>query len=80
MYPALTSQMILLMLNSSVCSAIAATELTAVAGDIQSRTFRSFEVYSVVTAMYFVLSVFFWSMFAAVHAMLFKARSRGAVK
>ncbi|KQY72479.1 ABC transporter permease [Ensifer sp. Root142] len=79
-YPALTSQMILLMLNSSVCSAIAATELTAVAGDIQSRTFRSFEVYSVVTAMYFVLSVFFWSMFAAVHAMLFKARSRGAVK
>jgi polar amino acid transport system permease protein len=79
-YPALTGQMILLMLNSSICSAIAATELTAIAGDIQSRTFRSFEVYSVVTAMYFALSVFFWAVFAAVQALLFKTSSRGAVK
>lgn len=79
-YPALTSQMILLMLNSSICSAIAATELTAIAGDIQSRTFRSFEVYSVVTAMYFALSVLFWGLFAGMHALLFKASSRGAVK
>ncbi|THK34107.1 amino acid ABC transporter permease [Ensifer sp. MPMI2T] len=79
-YPALTSQMILLMLNSSICSAIAATELTAVAGDIQSRTFRSFEVYSVVTAMYFGLSIFFWCVFAAVNSMLFKAGPRGAAR
>jgi ABC-type Fe3+ transport system permease subunit len=62
-YPSLTSQFILLMLNSSVCSAIAASELTAVAGDIQSRTFRSFEVYFVVTCMYFGLSVLFWGAF-----------------
>jgi len=54
-YPSLTSQFILLMLSSSVCSAIAASELTAVAGDIQSRTFRSFEVYFVVTCIYFGL-------------------------
>ncbi len=79
-YPALTSQMILLMLNSSICSAIAATELTAIAGDIQSRTFRSFEVYSVVTAMYFAMSVLFWGLFAGMHALLFKASLRGAVK
>jgi polar amino acid transport system permease protein len=65
-YPSLTSQFILLMLNSSVCSAIAATELTAVAGDIQSRTFRSFEVYFVVTCLYFVMSVFFWTVFATI--------------
>src|SRR6185437_8427131 len=62
-YPALTSQFILLMLNSSVCSAIAANELTAAANDIQSRNFRSFEVYFVVTCMYFVMSLIFWGIF-----------------
>jgi polar amino acid transport system permease protein len=62
-YPSLTSQFILLMLYSSVCSTIAATELTGAAGDIQSRTFRSFEVYFVVTAMYFAMSMIFWSIF-----------------
>jgi polar amino acid transport system permease protein len=65
-YPSLTSQFILLLLNSSVCSAIAATELTAAAGDIQSRTFRSFEVYFVITCIYFAMSVFFWSVFGAI--------------
>lgn len=65
-YPSLTSQFILLMLNSSVCSAIAASELTAAAGDIQSRTFRSFEVYFIVTCMYFAMSVLFWGVFAAI--------------
>jgi polar amino acid transport system permease protein len=65
-YPSLTSQFILLMLNSSVCSAIAATELTAVAGEIQSRTFRSFEVYFTVTCMYLGMSIFFWTVFAAI--------------
>jgi polar amino acid transport system permease protein len=62
-YPSLTSQFILLMLNSSVCSTIAASELTAAAGDIQSRNFRSFEVYFVVTCMYFVMSLIFWGIF-----------------
>jgi len=65
-YPSLTSQFILLMLNTSVCSTIAANELTAVAGDIQSRTFRSFEVYFVVTCMYLGMSVFFWTVFATI--------------
>jgi polar amino acid transport system permease protein len=65
-YPSLTSQFILLMLNSSVCSVIAATELTAAAGDIQSRTFRSFEVYFTITCMYFVLSLIFWQAFGAI--------------
>jgi polar amino acid transport system permease protein len=65
-YPSLTSQFILLLLNSSVCSAIAATELTAAAGDIQSRTFRSFEVYFVITCIYFVMSLFFWGVFGAI--------------
>lgn len=62
-YPSLTSQFILLMLNSSVCSTIAATELTAAANDIQARNFRSFEVYFVVTCIYFLLSMIFWTLF-----------------
>ncbi len=69
-YPALTSQFILLMLNSSVCSAIAATELTAAAGDIQSRTFRSFEVYFLVTCMYLAMSVVFWLVFGLIERTL----------
>ena len=71
-YPALTSQIILLMLNSSICSAIAATELTAVAGDIQSRTFRSFEVYTIVTAVYFGISLIFWAFFSGIHRFFVK--------
>ena len=75
-YPSLTSQFILLMLNTSVCSAIAATELTAAAGDIQSRTFRSFEVYFVVTCMYLGLSVFFWTAFGAIERAFLRKPTR----
>ena len=49
-YPALTSQFILVLLGSSIVSAIAAEELTAVANTINSQTFRSFEIYTIVTA------------------------------
>ena len=59
----LGSQFILLMLNSSIVSVISADELTAAAQDIQSRTFRSFEVYIVVTVVYFVLSLGFSGVF-----------------
>ena len=45
-YPALTSQFILVLLGSSIVSAIAAEELTAVANTINSQTFRSFEIYT----------------------------------
>jgi polar amino acid transport system permease protein len=75
-YPSLTSQFILLMLNTSVCSAIAASELTAAAGDIQSRTFRSFEVYFIVTCMYLALSVFFWTAFAAIERTFLRKPTR----
>ncbi len=65
-YPALTSQFILLMLYSSVCSTIAASELTGAAGDIQSRTFRSFEVYFLVTLIYLILSAILWGVFGII--------------
>lgn len=42
-YPALTSQFVLMMLASSITSQISAEELTAVANNTQSVTFRAFE-------------------------------------
>jgi polar amino acid transport system permease protein len=56
-YPALTSQYVLLMLASSITSQISAEELTAVANRIQSETFRSVETYLIVAAAYLVLSM-----------------------
>ena len=51
-FPALTSQFILLMLSSAVVSVISADDLTSVAANLQSKTFRSFEIYIVVTLIY----------------------------
>ena len=55
-YPSLTGQFIMLTLTSSICSAIAAYELTSVAQRIESETFRSFEVYFTITLMYLAIS------------------------
>ena len=62
-YPALSSQFILLMLSSAVVSAISADDLTSVAANLQSQTFRSFEIYIVVTAIYLLLSLGFSLLF-----------------
>lgn len=70
-YPALSSQFILLMLNSSVVSTISAQELTATANDLQARTFRSFEIYIVVTAMYLALSMLFSGAFSTIYRAVF---------
>ena len=56
-YPALASQFVILLLASSVVSAISATELTAVTNTLQSRTFRSFEFYFVATALYLAMAL-----------------------
>jgi len=51
-YPALTSQFVMLTLASSICSSISAYELTSAAQRIESDTFRTFEVYFTATGMY----------------------------
>lgn len=58
-FPALSSQIIVLLLATSVISIISADELTAIAGSIQSRTFRSFEIYIVILVIYLGLSSIF---------------------
>jgi polar amino acid transport system permease protein len=70
-FPALASQFILLLLGSSVVSAISANELTAVANSLQSTTFRAFEVYIVATVMYLAIAVAFRGFFAAVYWFVF---------
>ncbi len=56
-YPALTSQFVLIMLGTSVVSQISATDLFHVGSIIQSRTFRDFEVYLVISGVYLVLAL-----------------------
>jgi len=56
-YPALASQFVILLLGSSIVSAISATELTAITNTLQSTTFRAFEFYFVATAIYLALAV-----------------------
>ena len=75
-YPALTSQFVLLMLASSVCSQISAEELTAVANFVQSDTYRPFETYIVVGAAYVLLSLLMRAVFWGVGALLFPRRRR----
>ena len=64
-FPALTSQFILLMLSSAVVSVISADDLTSVAANLQSQTFRSFEIYIVVTLIYLALALAFSALFRA---------------
>ncbi len=56
-WPALSSQFVLMMLASSICSFISCQELSGAAAIIEQRTFRSFETYIVVTVIYLVLAL-----------------------
>jgi len=73
-YPALTSQFVLLMLASSVCSQISAEELTAVANYIQSDTYRAFETYIIVAVLYILLSLVMRAGFWGLGLFLFPRR------
>jgi len=56
-FPALTSQIVIMMLESSVVSQIAVRELTYEADMLQARTFRAFETYFIITLVYLGLSI-----------------------
>jgi len=70
-YPALTSQFILIMLNSAVISVISAQELAYQAKYLQSRTFRSFEIYLFVTFLYLILAYMFRGAFGLIGKLIF---------
>ena len=73
-YPALASQFILLMLATSIVSLIAAQDLFHMAAFLESRTFRSFEIYLVVTGLYLVMALFFRAAFGVVYHLAFERR------
>ena len=56
-WPALVSQIIIVMLGSAVCGQISTEELSFAANLIQSRNFRAFEAFIVATAIYLLLSI-----------------------
>lgn len=70
-YPALTSQFIYLMLTSSVVSVISANDLASAGADLNARTFASFEIYLVLTVMYFLLALGFSTLFGAIRRLFF---------
>ena len=56
-WPALVSQIIIVMLGSAVCGQISTEELSYAANLIQSRNFRAFESYIVATVIYLALAI-----------------------
>ncbi|OZI67436.1 polar amino acid ABC transporter permease [Bordetella genomosp. 11] len=56
-WPGLTSQLVIMMLASALCSQISTAELSYVANFIAGKTFRNFESYIVVTLAYLVLAI-----------------------
>lgn len=74
MFPALSSQFVLLMLATSVASQISVEDLFHAASIVQSRTFRDFEVYIVIGALYLALAFLFRAVFASIHHLVFVHR------
>ncbi len=56
-WPALVSQIIIVMLGSAVCGQISTEELSYAANLIQSRNFRAFEAFIIATGIYLALSM-----------------------
>jgi len=73
-WPALSSQMVIVMLGTSVCSQISVEEITFAANYIQSRTFRAFEVYILATLLYLLLSVLLRQVLRGIGVVIFPRR------
>jgi len=74
-WPALSSQIVIVMLGSSVCSQISAEELTFGANFIQSRTFRALEVYLLAALIYFLLALVLRQVLSAFGRFVLQRRS-----
>jgi polar amino acid transport system permease protein len=63
-YPPLAAQFTMILLGSSLASAISAEELTGIANSLAVANFRTLEVYIVVTFIYLLIVFFFRAVFA----------------
>lgn len=77
-YPALTSQCIIVMLGSAVVSQISVMDLTYAANLIQSRNFRSFEAYLVAALGYLLLAILMRQAFDLLGRRIFRHRRAGS--
>ena len=75
-WPALSSQLVLVMLGSAVVSAISVEDLSFAANFIQSRNFRAFETYFCLTLVYLVLSILYRFALNLVGRVMFPQGSR----
>ena len=74
-FPSLLSQVLIVMLGSAVVSQISVPDLTSAAAFIQSRNFRSFESYLIVTVTYLFLSIVLRQLLNRLGRGLFAGRS-----
>lgn len=74
-YPALVSQITITMLESAVVSQIAVVDLTHVGDFIQSRNFRAFETYVVITIIYLIMALLMRRLLALAGRRIFAGRS-----
>jgi polar amino acid transport system permease protein len=75
-YPALASQFVLLLLATSVVSSLGVGELFHQAAFIDSRTYRSFEAYALITVTYLGLTLAVRALFSLVYWLIFVRRPR----
>jgi len=72
MAPPLSNQFIGIVLASSIVSVISAQELTWTASVLESRTYRSFEIYIVTAILYFILAQALSITFTKINKKLFR--------
>ncbi|TMV91610.1 amino acid ABC transporter permease [Thioclava sp. BHET1] len=77
-WPALASQVVIVMLGSSVVSQIAVEDLTYAANFAQSRTFRAFEAYFVSTLIYLALAILLRFLLMWLGTLIFASKRRAA--
>ncbi|HVX98691.1 MAG TPA: amino acid ABC transporter permease [Pseudorhodoplanes sp.] len=73
-YPALTGQLTLTLLGTSIASAISATELTSAGSKIESANFRSLETFLTIAAIYIALTLAFRFVYWLIGLWLFRRK------
>jgi polar amino acid transport system permease protein len=76
-WPAMVSQIIIVMLGSAVCGQISTEELSYAANLIQSRNFRAFESFIIAALIYLALSMLLRRLLQSVGKRFIFGRSRG---
>lgn len=79
-FPALASQIVIVMLGSAVVSQISVPDLSYAANFVQSRTFRAFESYLIVTALYLVLAIALRRVLMRAARRLFRGMVKGGAR